>query len=1442
MDAKLTRFFEQINLDKSYYNRFNDSSIGSVIYKKALKRFIVNINVDNILDPKLTSIIEDLINEKNLNYDVVYHISNENSINNLAINSYYLTFIMQNFKNAPAFEGLKKIKLNKENGKIYIKCSQSQKFILDEVKSKFENYFISKGITYPFIIETKEIDVEKKIEEIQEAQERIVLKELEKARQIANEQQDVVEEVVKPIKKSKYAYEDVKISELRADDQNVSISGRIFNVEVTPIRNNKNIYVYYITDDTDSVCVKVFEGAKFTKEDMSKIKEGTYVNFKGSMSYDRFSNEEVFMPNQFTILETPKDKIRVDSEPVKRVELHLHTIMSAMDATNTITDYCKQAAKWGHKAIAITDHGCIQSFPEAQKAEEKTNVKIIYGTEAYMVDDHFTCVYNPKDLILETANYVVLDFETTGLSNKYDFIIEFGGVKVEQGMVTESFQTFINPKKPLSAFTTSLTGITDRDVMNAPTITQALHKIKNFIGDAVIVAHNAEFDIGMLNAALVKIGQKPLTNPVIDTLSLSRTIYPNLRKYTLGSICRMLNVEYNEDEAHRADYDARVTSEAFLYMIHELEEKHNVKNLKDIDSIPQPNTMKMARPKHVTILAKDEVGFKNLFKLISYSNVDYIADVPRLPRSVIEENREGLILGSACLNGEIFDLMTRESDEKVQEAMKFYDYIEVQPLSNYSWLVDTQRAENIDAVKRTVLDIINNAEIVGKPVVATGDVHYLNKEDKIYRDIYINAEAVGQRRHPLFDYKRRVKENPDQYFRTTDEMLKEFEFLGQEKAYEIVVTNSNVIADSTIPLKPIRDKLNTPVIEGVNDILRNMVYENAHKTYGKVLPEIVEARIEKELKSIIGNGYAVIYYISEELVKKSNEDGFLVGSRGSVGSSFVATMAGITEVNPLQPHYLCGNPDCCYSDFNLSKDVLSGFDLEDKVCPKCGHIMKGNGHNIPFETFLGFKGDKVPDIDLNFSGEYQPRAHEFTRTLLGEKNVYRAGTILTVAEKTAIGYTRKYFEDNDKINTVRSAEIKRIAKGCEGVKRTTGQHAGGIIVIPDYMDVYDVTPLQYPADDPDKSWMTSHFDFHAIHDEILKLDILGHVDPTAIRMLQDLTGIDPKTIPFNDDKVLSLFSSPRVLGVDANQVLNPTGTAGIPEFGTDFTKKMVDEAHPKKFSELVQISGLSHGTDVWTGNAQELIKSGICDIRSVIGCRDDIMAYLMKMDVEPSAAFKIMESVRKGKGLTDEMKVQMKEHNVPDWYMDSCLKIKYMFPKAHAVAYVMMALRVAWFKVYHPLEYYATFFSTRCDAFDINTLLGGYESIRDKILEIKDKKSKRDPSLKKKDEDLIDLFDVALEMTARGFKFANIDIDRSHSRNFVVDHETNSLIPPFICIDGLGESVGESIMEARKNGPFLSKEEILKRTQLSLTCFKTLENLGVFKDLNEENQLQFNLF
>ena len=1447
MDAKLERFLKQIELEDIYIEKLKDGKIVSVIYKKNEKRFLIRVNIDNILDPNIVNTIERKIKEKNLQYDVIYEVNNSSSINNLAINSYYLTFIMKNFKGAPAFEGLKKIKLNLEDSQIKINCSKSQKYILDDVKRELDSYFQKVGINYSISISSIEIDVDKTIEELNEAQNRIVQKELEKARQIASEQVEAVPEKVVPIKKSKFTYDDVKMCELRADDQNVSITGRVFKVEETPIRNGKSIFVYYVTDDTDSICVKIFENARFKREDLVKIKEGTYVNFKGNMSFDRFSNDEMFNPNNFEILETPKDKIRVDSEPVKRVELHLHTIMSAMDATNTIADYCKQAAKWGHKAIAVTDHGCIQAFPEAQKAEASTNVKIIYGTEAYMVEDHFQCVFNPIDLELDKTSFVVLDFETTGLSNKYDDIIEFGGVKVEQGMVTNSFQTFINPKKKLSAFTTNLTGITDRDVMNAPTLEQALFKIKNFIGDSVIVAHNAEFDIGMLNASLVRIGQSPLKNPVIDTLSLARTIYPNLRRYTLGYICNQLNVDYNEEEAHRADYDAEVTSQAFMHMIHTLDEKFNVTNIKDIDEIPQPNTIRMSRPKHVTIYAKNQVGFKNLFKLISYSNVEYIADLPRLPRSVIEEHREGLILGSACLNGEIFDLMSRESDEKVQEAMKFYDFIEVQPLPNYSWLVDTQRSESEETVKRTVLDVIRNAEAINKMVVATGDVHYLNPEDKIYRDVYINAEAVGARKHPLFDYKRRVKSNPDQYFRTTDEMLKEFSFLGEDKAYEIVVTNSNIIADMTEHLKPIQDKLNTPRIEGVEDMLTNMVYENAHKTYGKELPEIVEARIQKELKSIIGNGYAVIYYISEELVKKSNSDGFLVGSRGSVGSSFVATMSGITEVNPLKPHYLCTNPDCCYSDFSLSKDILSGFDLEDKPCPKCGSIMKGNGHNIPFETFLGFKGDKVPDIDLNFSGEYQPRAHEFTRTLLGEKNVFRAGTISTVQEKTAIGYTRKYFEDTGRINAVRQAEIKRIAKGCEGVKRTTGQHAGGIIVIPDYMDVYDVTPLQYPADDPDKSWMTSHFDFHAIHDEILKLDILGHVDPTAIRMLQDLTGIDPKTIPFNDAKVLSLFSSPAALSteghpIDANIVLNPTGTAGIPEFGTDFTKKMVDEAHPGKFSELVQISGLSHGTDVWTGNAQELIKSGICDISTVIGCRDDIMAYLMKMDVEPSAAFKIMESVRKGKGLTEDMKATMKAHNVPDWYMDSCLKIKYMFPKAHAAAYVMMALRIAWFKVYHPLEYYATFFSTRCDAFDIHTLLGGYETIRDKILEIRDKKSKHDPSLKKKDEDLIDLFDVALEMTARGFTFSNISMEKSHSKNFVVDHETNSLIPPFICIDGLGESVGDSIMEARKNGPFLSKDEILKRTQLSQTCFNILDSLGVFKGLNEENQLQFDLF
>ena len=1049
---------------------------------------------------------------------------------------------------------------------------------------------------------------------------------------------------------------------------------------------------------------------------------------------------------------------------------------------------------------------------------------------------------NPSSIELENATYVSFDLETTGLSSRMEEIIEIGAVKMKNGMQEDSFQTFVNPGKPLSAFTTELTSITNDMVKDAPNLEEAITKFLEFSKGCILVAHNGIFDISFIKNAMDKLGFPKLTNPMIDTLPLSRYLYSEHRSHTLGAVARRFNIEYDEEVAHRADYDAKVLANVFEVMLNEIVHNRGIKKHEDIEALQDYENLKK-RPFHVNILVKNQDGVKDLYKLVSKSNIEYYNDVPLIPRKVLEEHRQNLLLGSSCFKGEVWDIASTRNHEDLLETAKFYDFLEVQPLDNYSYLVDTGSVDGVDTLKKIINFIIDAGKELNIPVVATSDAHYVNPKQKIFRDVYITAQAIGGKHHPLYDFKKRVKENPNQHLRTTNEMLEAFNFLDKDLAYEIVVTNSNAIADSIEKVAPLKDGTYSPRIENDKEELTRICWETAHKIYGENIPEIVQKRVEKELNSIIGNGFAVMYYIAHKLVKKSNDDGYIVGSRGSVGSSLVAHFTGITEVNALEPHYVC--PNCKHSEFEgLPEGIYSGYDLPEKTCPECGMIMRGEGHHIPFETFLGFKGDKVPDIDLNFSGDYQPRAHDYTKVLFGEANVYRAGTIGTVAEKTAYGYVKGYFEELGKENQVRKAEMRRIAMGCEGIKRTTGQHPGGIIVIPNYMDVYDFTPIQYPADSLDANWKTTHFDFHAIHDNVLKLDILGHVDPTALRMLQDITGINPKDIDCSDKKVISLFTSCEALGVTKEDILNENGVVGIPEFGTNFVRKMVLECQPTSFAELVQISGLSHGTDVWNNNAQELINNKTCKLMNVIGCRDDIMVELIKMGLEPSMAFKIMESVRKGKGLSPEFEEAMISNNVPDWYIASCKKIKYMFPKAHAVAYVTMAMRVAWFKVYKPLEYYAVYFSTRCDAYDIETMIKGKDAIKAKFLDIQARKANYTTArdVTNKEESLLTTLESAIEMTARGYTFSNIDLYRSDAKNFIVDHETKSLIPPFSAIDGLGESAARTVIEAREHGEFISIEDLTQRTQLNGTNIKVLEKLGVLKDMQPKNQLELDLF
>ncbi|AWK46145.1 PolC-type DNA polymerase III [Bacillus velezensis] len=1201
------------------------------------------------------------------------------------------------------------------------------------------------------------------------------------------------------------------------EERRITVQGFVFDAETRELKSGRTLCIFKITDYTNSILVKMFAREKEDAALMKTLKKGMWVKARGSIQNDTFVRDLVMIANDVNEI---KAKTREDTAPEgeKRVELHLHSPMSQMDAVTSIGKLVEQAKKWGHEAIALTDHAVVQSFPDAYSAAKKHGIKMIYGMEANIVDDGVPIAYNPAHRLLEEDTYVVFDVETTGLSAVYDTIIELAAVKIRGGEIIDKFEAFANPHHPLSATTIELTGITDDMVRDAPDVVDVVRDFKEWIGDDVLVAHNASFDMGFLNVAYKRLLKtEKAKNPVIDTLELARFLYPEFKNHRLNTLCKKFDIELTQH--HRAVFDAEATGYLLLKMLKDAAEKDIFYHDQLNENMGQSNAYQRSRPYHATLLAVNETGLKNLFKLVSISHIQYFYRVPRIPRSQLNKYREGLLIGSACDRGEVFEGMMQKSPEEVEDIASFYDYLEVQPPEVYRHLLQLELVRDEKALKEIIANITKLGEKLNKPVVATGNVHYLNDEDKIYRKILISSQGGANplNRHEL----------PKVHFRTTDEMLEAFSFLGAEKAKEIVVDNTQKVASMINEIKPIKDDLYTPKIDGADEEIREMSYQRARSIYGEELPDIVEARIEKELKSIIGHGFAVIYLISHKLVKRSLDDGYLVGSRGSVGSSLVATLTEITEVNPLAPHYVC--PSCRYSEFFNDGSVGSGFDLPDKSCPSCGTPLKKDGHDIPFETFLGFKGDKVPDIDLNFSGEYQPHAHNYTKVLFGEDNVYRAGTIGTVAEKTAYGYVKGYAGDHNL--HMRGAEIDRLVQGCTGVKRTTGQHPGGIIVVPDYMDIYDFSPIQFPADATGSEWKTTHFDFHSIHDNLLKLDILGHDDPTVIRMLQDLSGIDPKTIPTDDPEVMKIFQGTESLGVTEEQIGCKTGTLGIPEFGTRFVRQMLEDTKPTTFSELVQISGLSHGTDVWLGNAQELIHNNTCELSEVIGCRDDIMVYLIYQGLEPSLAFKIMEFVRKGKGLTPEWEEEMKKNNVPNWYIDSCKKIKYMFPKAHAAAYVLMAVRIAYFKVHHALLYYAAYFTVRADDFDIDTMIKGSTAIRAVMDDISSKGLDASP----KEKNLLTVLELALEMCERGYSFQKVDLYRSSASEFIIDG--NSLIPPFNSIPGLGTNAALNIVKARKEGEFLSKEDLQKRGKVSKTILEYLDRHGCLESLPDQNQL-----
>ncbi|ALB29057.1 PolC-type DNA polymerase III [Companilactobacillus heilongjiangensis] len=1202
------------------------------------------------------------------------------------------------------------------------------------------------------------------------------------------------------------------------EDRGKVVEGYVFDIDVRKLKSGRSLLILKVTDYTSSFSIKKFSNGEDDETFFNSLDKGAWIRVRGSVQEDNFSRELVIMAQDINIIKHASRQDTAEDDN-KRIELHAHTNMSQMDAIPSATDLIKRASDWGQTGIAITDHRALQAFPEAYNAGKKFGVKIAYGVEVDLVDEGNPIAYNLRDQKLEGSEYVIFDTETTGLSAVYDSIIEIGATKMKDGEVIDRFDKFINPGHPLSEITTNLTSITTEMVENEPDENVIVGEFMDFIGDDILVGHNVTFDMGFMNAALTRMGRNRLAMPVIDTLEMSRTLHSEYRNHKLDSLAKRYNIVL--EHHHRADSDAETTGYLMYKLFAELEDKFGTNNVEQLnDHIGGEEAYKQARPTHAVLLAKTQAGLKNMFKIVSYSMTQYYYRTARVPRRLLNKYREGIIVGSACENGEVFTSMMQKGYDDTRELAQYYDYLEVMPRSLYQHLIDIKIIKDENALEEILKNIVKLGKELNKPVVATGDVHYLDEHDKVYRDIVIKAvksNALGRR-----------PELPDVQFRTTNEMFDEFNYMDQATEQEIIVDNPKKIMDSIDEISPVKDKLYTPKMEGAEDEIKNLTLNKAHELYGDPLPEIVQERMDKELKSIIGNGFSVIYLISQRLVYKSNKDGYLVGSRGSVGSSFVATMTGITEVNPLPPHYRC--PKCKYSEFFTKGEVGSGYDLDDKKCPKCGTDLEKDGQDIPFETFLGFKGDKVPDIDLNFSGDYQPVAHNYTKVLFGEDHVFRAGTIGTIADRTAFGYVKNYQELTGK--NLRNAEVERLAIGSTGVKRTTGQHPAGIIVVPDYMDIFDFTPIQYPADDQSALWKTTHFDFHSIHDNILKLDILGHDDPTMIRMLQDLSGIDPKSLPVKDPEVMELFRSTESLGVTPEQIFSKTGTLGVPEFGTRFVRGMLEKTHPTTFAELLQISGLSHGTDVWLGNAEELIDKGIVTLKEVIGCRDNIMMDLIHYGMDSQMAFQIMEHVRKGRGIPDDWKQAMKDADVPDWYIDSCLKIKYMFPRAHATAYIIMALRIAYFKVHYPLYYYSAYFTVRADDFDLVSMTTGKDAVKAAMKEINDKGM--DASTKEKN--LLTVLELANECLERGFKIKMVDIEKSDAFEFkIIDDKT--LLAPFNAIPGLGDNVAKQIIAAREEKPFLSKQDLSTRGKVSKTVIEYMTENHALDGMPEENQL-----
>ena len=1307
------------------------------------------------------------------------------------------------------------------------------------------------------------------------------------------------------------------INNVVGETKNVAFEAYVFGMDYLE-RDNINIITLKISDKTNSMIAKIFIKDKNEYQLIKKeIKENKWYRFLGNIEYDTFARDYVLKARSVEKIDS-KDNPVIDEEETPRVELHLHTMMSAMDGVTPYEEkdpnnVVKYAANMGWKALAITDHNCVQSFPEIfhtvrdmnKGKDESEHFKVLYGAEMNIVNDDVDIVFNNQTYNLLEDTFVVFDTETTGFYAGSDTLIEIGAVKICNGKILERFDELIDPERPIPKKITDLTFITDEMVKGCAKECEVVKRFLDWAGDFPMVAHNAKFDISFMSAACKKYDFEEFNKTVIDTMSIARILYPQWPNHKLQTLTKRLDVPWDEDKHHRADYDAEGTALAFYKMAKNLNDQNTYTTDELLSLVNVEDLVRFSYPFHAVLIAKNKEGLKNLFKIVSIANTKYLYknEQPKIPRKDITELRKGLLIGSGCINGEIFESSMGKEDEELVNMMSFYDYIEVQPPSVFAHLIGNERKfVTLHEAQEFLKRIIRVAKEAGKPVVATGDVHNLKKEDNIYREIIVNQKFNGKL-HPL---NRRGIEVPNMYLRTTKEMLEEFAFLGEELAYEIVVTNSNLIANMCDEIEVIPDTHGipfAPVIPDSQMTVTKMVYDKAKSWYGDPLPHHLEERIalelygagfisavkknagddetaiykrmhevvikgpdsveneiylalkkddneasdeelhqkaKKTMTAIIGANFDVIYLIAQKLVKHSNDEGFLVGSRGSVGSSFVANLMGITEVNALSPHYRC--PKCQHSEFeddngeSLGNNYKCGYDLPDKKCPKCQSKMDKEGHDIPFQTFLGFNADKVPDIDLNFSDLNQASAHEYTKVLFGVDNVYRAGTIGTVAEKTAFGYVRGYCESKNIM--MRNVEVERLAKGCTGVKRTTGQHPGGIVVIPGYKEVFDFTPFQFPSEDPSKAWRTTHFDYHAIDECVLKLDILGHTDPTQLRMIQDLTGDDITKVPLDDKDTMSIFTSTKALKVSKEQIMCDTGTLGVPEFGTPFTIQLVKDTKPTTFAELVKIAGLAHGTDVWLGNAQELIEKNVVPFSKVIGCRDDIMVELIYGGLEPFKAFKIMEFVRKGKASKDpatwaEYKAIMEQAKIPKWFIDSCFKIKYMFPKAHAAAYVMSAFRIAWYKVHKPLVYYATYFSTRFTDFDIDCMLKGYDAIKARIIDIQSKGY----DATNKEQSVLETLKLALEASARGVKFKCINLTKSDGNNFVMEEEENALILPFRSLDGLGDAVATKIIEERNQKPFYSVEDFQNRGKVNATTIDKMRSLGIFEGMPETSQL-----